>query len=169
MDANTVESAEHQRQYYRSSEAGAKLKTGQQVLLHNPVRGKLDPRWTGPWVIIGLRGLSTVLLKVGSSTRAVHINRVRPLLTGDVCDQTVSSDWTPPLFRHEEGAATFTPMDQEEQHNIPPTVGPPTVSSGGEVPRESPQEPELALSAPPVPLTTRSGRQVKPVQCYGWT
>lgn len=170
VDSNTVESAEHQRRCYQSSEAGVELKIGQQVLLNKPSRGKLDPHWTGPWVITGLKGPSTVLLKVGTTERAVHINRVRPLLTEDDCHQTVLSSWTPPLFHQEEGAIIPTPVDQLEQQTNPQTDGAtPIIPTDEGDPQGSPQEQDLIPSVPSAPITTRSGRQVKPVQRYGWT
>ena len=103
MDANIVESAERQQQFYEGCESRARLEVGQQVLLENPSKGKLDPRWTGPWIVIALRGPSTVLLKMGITERAVHINHVCPLLTDEFKNQTepVAADWTPPLFNHE--------------------------------------------------------------------
>lgn len=60
VDANIVEAAKHQ-QHHHSNEAGAKLRIRQEVLLNNPSKGKLDPRWTGLWVMTGLKGPSTEL------------------------------------------------------------------------------------------------------------
>jgi len=58
-------------------------------------------QWTGPWIVRALRGPS-VLLKMGITERAVHINRVCPLLTDEFKNQSepVAADWTP-LFNHE--------------------------------------------------------------------
>ena len=98
------------------------LQIGQQVLLNNTTRGKLDSWWTGPWVITGRKGPSTVLLKVGMTTRGVHINRVHPLLTEDNCDQTVLSSWAPPLFHQEDGGTALTSADQVEQQIDPQTA-----------------------------------------------
>lgn len=75
VDANIVESAERQQQFYKSCESRARL----EVLLGNPTKGKLDSQWTGPWIVRALRGPSTVLLKMGITERTVHINRVCPL------------------------------------------------------------------------------------------
>ena len=44
VDANIVESAERQQQFYEGCESCARLEVGQQVLLGNPTKGKLDPR-----------------------------------------------------------------------------------------------------------------------------
>ena len=48
VDANTVHSAGCRQSSYGSSCARPQLKPNQQVLLSNPTRGKLGPRWTGP-------------------------------------------------------------------------------------------------------------------------
>ena len=42
MEANTVEAADRQQQNYHSREP-TKLQVGQEVLLDNPTKGKLDP------------------------------------------------------------------------------------------------------------------------------
>ena len=62
---------------------------------------KLDPRWTGPWKVVEMKGFSTVALRMGAAERRVHINRVRPLLTKDTQNPVVGQDWTPPLFTYE--------------------------------------------------------------------
>ena len=122
VDANIVESAERQCQSYRSSETCVKLNIGQQVLLNNPTKGKLDPRWTGPWTITDLKGPSSVLLRMGTTERMVHINRVRPLLTEESEDHETLATWAPPLFHHEESSPTTLPDDLSEQQSNPPTV-----------------------------------------------
>ena len=48
IDANTVEMANRQLQSYQSKEP---IK-----LLDNPTKGKLDPRWTGPWRVRKWKG-----------------------------------------------------------------------------------------------------------------
>ena len=131
VDANIVESAERQRQSYRGSETRVKLRSGQQVLLNNPTKGKLDPRWTGPWTISDLKGPSTVLLRMGTTKCAVHINRVRPFLAEESGEQQVSTDWTPPLFHQEED---LTPPPSNDSQSGSPTdrVAPPTSGSSEE-------------------------------------
>ena len=94
VDANSVRSAEAQQHSYKSGDTHTQLAPGQQVLLSNEVAGKLDPRWTGPWTVVEMKGLSTVVLKMGSAEHKVHINRVRPLLMKDTQDPVVEQDWT---------------------------------------------------------------------------
>ena len=106
VDTNIVESAKRQCQSYRGSETRVKLRTGQQVLLNNPTKGKLDPRWTGPWTISDLKGPSTVLLRMGTTKRAVHINRVCPFLSEESGEQQVSTVWTPPVSPGRRSHAT---------------------------------------------------------------
>ena len=50
VEANIVKATSRQTKYYKSQEP-AKLNVGQQVLPDDPTKGKLDPRWTGPWVV----------------------------------------------------------------------------------------------------------------------
>ena len=86
------------------------------VLLDNPVKGKLDPRWTGPWTVVGLKKPSTVFLRVGTAVRGVHLNRIRPLLEGDIMDPVVPEDWTPPLFQ--EGGCPAPPGGENLAENL---------------------------------------------------
>ena len=83
-----MDSACCQKENYCSGEPTT-LIAGQEVLVHNPTRGKLDPRWTGPWT------------QMGGKEQIVHINRVRPLLQEDTAAKR-SQIWTPPLFQHLE-------------------------------------------------------------------
>ena len=139
VEANTVEATDRQRQNYRSREP-IKLQVGQEVLLDNPTKGKLDPCWTGPWKVRELKGPLTIKIKMDNKERLVHVNRVRPLLRADQTPTTsaVPGRWSPPLFQY--------------YHEDPPEPV---------APNESPP------SLPGCPLTTRSGRVVKPVDYYG--
>ena len=122
-------------------------------------------------MVTELKGPSTVLLRIGTSVRTVHINRVRPPLLTEVKDQTESTNWTPPpLFNHEEDPMRLTakePLEVQgdylsfEAASVPP--------SEGEDSLEDPPEPSLVPPVPTATRTTRSGRQVKLVQHYGWT
>ena len=78
VDASLVESASKQEHFYNSSQL-PQFKKGQKVLLNNPTKGKLDPRWTGPWVVQHQNN-TTLRIKKGSRDQTVHVNRVRPLL-----------------------------------------------------------------------------------------
>ena len=161
VEANLVESTERQRRYYAHySKTPTKLNVGQQILLNNAVRGKLDPRWTGPWEVMGLKGATTVRLKMGNSERTVHINRVRPLLTEPGEGSEPGRTWTPPLFHHETQQTPSAPRPPElHEDPRPPTPNP----------QVQVHQPQTPADAPVVPVTTRSGRAVRPVQRYGWT
>ena len=50
VEANSVEATSRQTEYYKGQEP-VKLNVGQQVLLDDPTKGKLDPCWTGPLVV----------------------------------------------------------------------------------------------------------------------
>ena len=99
VDANIVHSAERQHHHYHGK-VPSKLREGQKVLLNNPTKDKLDPRWTGPWVVLQCNDPTMVRLKMGTRTQTVHINRVRPLLEEDK-DADVSAQWSPPLFNND--------------------------------------------------------------------
>ena len=169
VEASIVESAEHQRQFYHGSETHRKLTVGQEVLLNNPTRGKLGPKWTGPWTVTGLKGSLTVSLKMGVSERSVHINRVRPLVQParhDMGTETLSS-WEPPLFQHGEDIEDEPvdhPVIHEEGEN------PPLDEAGGEdQPNDDTRQEDMArhpMGHNDFLVTTRSGRVVKPVQRY---
>ena len=64
MDSNLVESADRQQNSYKGS-FHSLLEPGQQVLLNNPCANKLEPRWTGPWLIRETQGPLTVTLTKG--------------------------------------------------------------------------------------------------------
>ena len=55
VEANTTKSAEAQQSNY-TGQKKVTFAVGQRVFLDNPTRGKLDPRWTGPWNIISIKG-----------------------------------------------------------------------------------------------------------------
>ena len=101
VDANIVESAERQCQFYQSSETCAKLKVGHKVILNNPTKRELDPRWTGPWTVVDVKGPLSVVLRMGMVECTVHINRVRPLQR-TVQAQKLRLPAPPPLFHHED-------------------------------------------------------------------
>ena len=99
-----MEFAEHQQLSRHNSMAGEKLRVEQKALLNSVTKGKLDPRWTGPYVVTEIKGPSTVLLRISSTmVRAVHINCVRPFLT-EVKDQTESLNWTPTPIPSQRGS-----------------------------------------------------------------
>lgn len=141
VEANIVESADRQKQNYHSREP-QKLRVGQEVLLDNPIKGKLDPRWTGPWQVKEVKGPLNVKIKMDNKERVVHVNRVRPLLRAEqTTDGSVISErWSPPLFQH-------LCEDCPESDNC----------------EELPPPPQSER-----PLTTRAGRIVKPVDYYGF-
>ena len=115
-------------------------------------------RWTGPWKVTALKGPTTIVLKMGCTERVVHANRVRPLLIDEDAgaDHGVLTDWSPPLFHYNENVSTPSLVENEQaEQNQESTV------------RTSPPVEEAPSSHPPLPITTRSGRQVKPVQRYG--
>ena len=85
MEANIVEATSRQTEYYKGQEP-VKLNVGQEVLLDDPTKGKLDPRWTGPWVVEEFKEPSTVKIRIGTSTCVLHINRTRPFLLGEIDD-----------------------------------------------------------------------------------
>ena len=157
VNANQVESADQQQKSYLGCKPS--ISVGQKVLLNNPTKGKLGLRWTGPWKVTALKGPTTIVLKMGCTERVVHANRVRPLLIDEDAgaDHGVLTDWSPPLFHYNENVSTPSLVENEQaEQNQESTVrtSPPDVE-------------ETPSSPPPLPITTRSGRQVKPVQRYG--
>ena len=133
-----VQSATQQQRFYRSSQTATTLNCGQQVLLDNPCAGKLDPHWSGPWIVKEVKGPSSVLISKGTSERLVYVNRVRPLLMEDPDDPGVTSGWSPPLFHHENDA-----------------------NAHDDTPAESDSSSRSSV------IVTRSGRTVRPPQRYG--
>ena len=80
-------------------------------MLHNVVKGKLDPQWTGPWEVMGLKGTMTVQLKTGDSECTVYTTTV-----WIPCWLSQLRDWIEPphtsthlLFHHEMQQAWATP------------------------------------------------------------
>ena len=133
--------ANRQKLSYHGKEPLA-LQVGQEVLLDNPTKGKLDPRWTEPWIVREWKGPLNAKIRMNNQQRVVHVNRVRPLLRPD--PRTESSvpeeQWCPSLFQYhcDENPAPAT-------HDEPPAA---------------PQ------SVPPI--TTRNGRVVRPVNYDGY-
>ena len=144
VEANTAQSTERQQFHYKSSQTYPQLKPNQKVLLSNPIRGKLSPRWTGPWTVLCMKSPTTVQLEMAAASRTVHINRT--LLLEEDKDHQVPPNWVPPLFTHEEI------LQQPDQVSTSDETTADSSTSGG------PSE---------VPYVTRSGRVVKPVERYG--
>ena len=110
-------------------------------LAGEPRAGKLDPRWSGPWIVKKMKGSTSVLLSKGGSEQLVHVNRVWPLLTEDLEDSGMTDRWSPPLFHYENDHSTeenAQPDSSSDSHN----------ESGPEI-------------------VTCSGQTVKPPQRYG--
>ena len=118
-----------------------------------------------------------MFLKLGTSVRGVHVNRVRPLLEADSRNQLVPGDWSPPLFFEGEG-----PPSSEMENSVDPvdstltrdqasaTTTPEELTLPMEQHSESSEHPENSSpSAESNTVTTRSGRVVKPVLHFGWT
>ena len=146
VDANTVHSAERHQSSHGGGSASPQLKPNQQVLLSNPTRGKLGPRWTGPWTVLSMKNPTTVQLRMGAADRTVHINRVRPLLLQEDKEHSVSPNWTPPLFTYEE-----LPLQPDQQCTSDEMSAEPSAPHFSGIP----------------PYITRNGRVVKPVEHYG--
>ena len=120
VEVNMTESAEKQKRNYPGQNLAIPT-VGESVLLDDPARGKLDPHWTGPWKVISVKGPLTLELQMGSAKRIVHVNRVRPILTGDVDRSSPCGRWSPPPVAHYE---SFEPPDsnntpQEIQNLMP--------------------------------------------------
>jgi len=144
VKANLIESAEVQKKNYPGQNQ-AKFTVGQRVFLDDPTRGKLDPRWSGPWEIISVKGPLTLELRVGSSKRVVHVNRVRPLLTGDVDNSAPRESSSPPPF-------TYYDSVTEDR-----------------TPRDNDLAQDPMDNNRPHHTVTRSGRIVRPPDYYGIT
>ena len=141
MEANIVESADRQQQNYHIREP-QKLRVGQEVLLDNPTKEKLDPRWTGSWQVKEVKGPLNVRIIMDDKERLVHVNGVRPLLRAEqTTDGSIISErWSPPLFQHLREDCP----ESANREELPP-----------------PSQSEH-------PLITRAGRIVKPVDYYGF-
>ena len=115
------------------------MAVGQKVLVSNPIRGKLNPRWTGPWIVQKQIDATSVKVKMGTRQQVIHMNQIRPLLLED-SSSSETPTWEPPWFTHEND-------EPSEEEN-------PAAQDN---------------SNPVVERTTRSGRVVRPVDYYGYT
>ena len=176
VEANIVESAERLCQSYQGEGTCGKLQVGQRVLLDNPAKGKLDSRWTGPWTVVSLKKPTTVFLKVGTTVKGVHLNRIHPLLEGDIRDPVVPNDWTPPLFQ--EGGCPASPggenVDDSTSTDDDASANTSTLEEFASPMEQHPDVreqtvEELSSDGNAAAVTTRSGRVVKPVKRFGWT
>jgi len=118
------------------------LQVGQEVLLNNPARSKLESCWTGPWVVRGWKGPLNVKIQMNNKEQVVHVNRIRPLLRPDLGTERSKPDeqWSPSLFQYYCDDVPASAIQDEPQA----------------VPQSGP------------PVTTRSGRVVRPVDRYGY-
>ena len=107
-----MDSAAHLQETYHNGET-ITLTAGQQGLVDNPTRGKLDAHWTGPWIVIK-QDATSVKVKMGTKEQVVHINRIRPLLQKDTLEEG-HYNWAPPLFQNLESDETQN--DDQETEN----------------------------------------------------
>ena len=112
VKANIVDSAAHLQETYHNGET-ITLTAGQQVLVDNPTRGKLDAHWTGPWIVIKQEATS-VKVKMGTKEQVVHINRIHPLLQKNTLEEG-HYNWITPLFQNLESDETQN--DDQETEN----------------------------------------------------
>ena len=142
VDANITESATRQQNSYHSGTCTAtSLVEGQKVLIDNPTRHKLDPKWTGPWIVQKVIDATSVRVKKDSREQVVHINRIRPLLQEDSSIKECQM-WSPPLFTHTDSSGDEGIAVDDDCFDV--------------------QE------VPPPTRTTRSGRVICPVDFYGY-
>ena len=112
VDANIIESAIRQKNPYHSGTGTtASLVEG---LVNNPTRNKLEPHWTGPWIVQKIVDITGVRVKMGTREQVVHINRIRPLLQEDSSAKE-GQFWSPPLFTHTDFSETAV-VDHEAPH-----------------------------------------------------
>ena len=134
-----MEAATRQQLSYRGNEP-VRLQVGQEVLLDNPTKGKLDPCWIGPWTVRELKGPLNIRIEMNNKERIIHVNRLRPLLRPDLTSDHSGGQWSPPLFEY-----------YCDDH-----------------PASAPQREPPAAPQSGQPVTTRSGRVVRPVDYYGY-
>ena len=119
-----LELRETDRNSYRGNEH-LKLQVGQEVLLNNPTKGKLDPRWTGPWIVREWKGPPNVKIRMNNKERVIHVNRERPLLKPDLRVGCSEEQWSPPLFQYcDESPAPAT----RDKPPAPPQSGRPVTT-----------------------------------------
>ena len=69
-----------------------------------------------------MKGLSTVVLKMGTTECKVHINRVCPLLMKDEQNLVVEQDWTPPLLTYEHAHEKLQMANTDPEQDKPSSV-----------------------------------------------
>ena len=92
---------------------------GQKVLLNNPTCNKLEPQWTGQWIVQKIIDTTSIKVKMETREQVVHINRIRPLLQEDSLAKE-GQLWSAPLFTHTECSGTDD--DQEATQDDSPPV-----------------------------------------------
>ena len=78
------------------------------MLLDDPTKVMVDPRWTGPWEVEEIKNSSTVKIKMGNNTLVVHINRTRPLaqlLQGEIDEASKDEAWNSPHFNYSDDSS----------------------------------------------------------------
>ena len=82
-----------------------------------------------------------MLLRLGSTNRAVHMNRVRSLLTEESKNQEPQAEWSPPLFHHEDnvGASLMLPSAPPSDPQLQPLYS----STAGATPPSSEETEEM--------------------------
>ena len=79
VDANITESVMRQQSsYYSGTCTGTSLVEGQKVLVDNPTRHKLDPKWTGPWIVQKVIDATSVRVKKDAREQVAHITEFVP-------------------------------------------------------------------------------------------
>ena len=105
VEANLVESASRQRINYNKHSLTRHFTVGDHVWLSVPTARKLDPRWDGKWTITAVKRPLVMEISNGTTSKVVHVNRLRHRLQPSPSDTTVlhndqTRTWRPPEVDH---------------------------------------------------------------------
>ena len=104
VETHLAQAAYKQKTAYDQHTQQRNFKIGNPVWLSSPTAGKLDFKWEGGWKILSVQGPATYTITDGTTTKTVHVNRLRPQILATPSHNNTGSEanWEAPSIEHDE-------------------------------------------------------------------
>ena len=104
VETHLAQAAHKQKTAYDQHTQQRSFNIGNPVWLSSPTAGKLDFKWEGGWKILSVQRPATYTITDGTTTKTVHVNRLRPQILATPSHNNTGSEanWEAPSIEHDE-------------------------------------------------------------------